>query len=150
MNLTFAVEPVASVWEEKVACAKEHWTETSMCAAGEVLNPKLERYQQYEKIGAYFEFVARQDGKFAGFCGMYLVPSMHTQDMLATEDIIYLKPEYRQGRNGIAFYKYIEEQMRAMGAKKIMVTAPPGSVACRILERLGCQHTANGYAKLLT
>lgn len=147
--LTFAIEPISSIWDEKVACARNHWSETSMGKSGEVLNPLLSRYEQYEKLGWYKEFVARHDGEFAGFCGMYLVPSMHTQEMLATEDIIYIKPEYRNGRNGLRFYQYIEDEMRRLGASKVMLTAPPDSVANRILIRMGCQHSANQYSKRL-
>lgn len=150
MSLTFSVEPLASIWEEKMKCGKDHWQGTSMCAAGEVLDAKLERYEQYEKAGWYIEIVARKGREIAGFCGMYLVPSMHTQDMLATEDVLYIKPEYRHGRNALRFYQFIEEEMVRRGAVKIMLTAPPDSVANKILLHLGCEHSANQYSKILT
>lgn len=149
-GIVFAVEPLASVWDEKIECAKAHWLETSMCLSGEILDARLERYEQYEKAGWYIEIVAREDGVLIGFCGMYLVPSMHTQDMLATEDILYIKPEYRHGRNALRFYQFVEEEMIRRGAKKIMLTAPPESVANKILLRMGCTHSANQYSKVLT
>lgn len=148
--LTFGIEPLASIWAEKIECAKAHWLETSMCADGEILDARLERYEQYEKLGWYVEIVARHEGVMAGFCGMYLVPSMHTQEMLATEDILYIKPEYRHGRNALRFYQFVEEEMIRRGAKKIMLTAPPDSVANKLLLRTGCTHSANMYAKVLT
>lgn len=148
--MIFSVEPLASIWNEKIQCAKEHWKETSMCADGEVLNASLERYEQYEKAGWYVEIVARKNGVFAGFCGMYLVPSMHTQDMLATEDILYIKPEFRNGRNALRFYQFVENEMKRRGAKKVMLTAPPSSVANKLLLRMGCKHSANQYSKILT
>lgn len=149
--LTFGIEPLAPLWDEKVRCAREHWAETSMGANGEVLNVAYARYAQYEAAGWYFEIVARAEGGVvAGFCGMYLVPSMHTQELLATEDFLYLKPEYRNGRNGTRFYEFVELEMARLGATKITLTAPPGSVACRILERLGCEVSAIQYSKGLT
>lgn len=147
--ITFAIEPLASIWDEMISCAQQHWLETSMHADGDVLDARLERYEAYERAGWYVECVARHDGEFAGFCGMYLVPSMHTQELLATEDILYIKPEYRHGRNGFRFYQYIEDEMRRLGAKKIMLTAPPESVANRILQNLGCKLTAHQYSKSL-
>lgn len=149
MSLTFAIEPLATIWDEMIECAQSHWLETSMCKGGEVLDARLERYEQYEKLGWYFEFVARHDGEFVGFCGMYLVPSMHTQETLATEDILYIKPEYRHGRNALRFYQHIENEMKRLGAKKIMLTAPPESVANKLLLHMGCEHSANQYAKRL-
>ena len=149
MSLTFAVEPLVDIWDEMMECAFAHWLETSMYKNGETLCPKLSRYQQYEKLGWYFEFVARHDGDFVGFCGMYLVPSMHTQEALATEDILYIKPEYRHGRNALRFYQFIEVEMQQRGAKKIMLTAPPESVANKLLTHMGCEHSANQYSKRL-
>lgn len=148
--MQFAVEPLASIWEEKIACGKAHWQETSMCANGEVLDAQLERYEQYEKAGWYIEIVARENGVIAGFCGMYLIPSMHTQELLATEDILYIKPEFRHGRNALRFYQFVEEEVKRRGAKKVMLTAPPESVANKILLRMGCEHSANQYSKRLT
>jgi GNAT superfamily N-acetyltransferase len=149
--LAFGVEPLALIWDEKVRCAQDHWGQTSMCRNGETLNLSYERYARYEAAGWYFEIVARDErGAVAGFCGMYLVPSMHTQETLATEDFIYLKPEYRKGRNGTRFYEFVEGEMTRLGATKITLTAPPGSVSCRILERLGCEVSAIQYSKGLT
>lgn len=148
--MDFAVEPLASIWHEKLECCRDHWAVTSMCANGEILDARLERYEQYERAGWYVEIVARENGVFAGFCGMYLVPSMHTQELLATEDILYLKPEYRRGRHALRFYQFVEEEMKRRGAKKVMLTAPPDSPANRILLRMGCEHSANQYSKRLT
>lgn len=147
--LTFSKEPIATIWDEMIECAKAHWDETSMCKDGEVLDARLERYAYYEQIGMYHEFVARDNGKFAGFCGMYITPSMHTQEMLATEDILYLKPEYRKGRNALRFYQFITEIVGKLGAKKIMITAPPNNVTNKLLNHLGYEHTANMYSKRL-
>lgn len=148
--LTFNIEPIASVWEDRMVCCHDHWQNTVMGKRGEKLNPNLDRYVQYEKANMYYEIVARDEkGNLAGFCGMYLFPSMHTQELLATEDFIYLKHEYRKGRNGYRFYQEVERIMRSLGAEKIMVTAPPETSACRILEKLGCDLSSYGYCKLL-
>ena len=149
MSLIFAVEPLGSIWEEKIKCAQEHWKETTMGQSGEILDAKFDRYEQYEKLGWYVEIVARHESVMVGFCGMYLVPSMHTQEMLATEDILYIKPEFRHGRNALRFYLFVEEEMKRRGAKKIMLTAPVDSVANKLLLRTGCEHSANMYSKML-
>lgn len=148
--ISVKIEPIDSVWDERMVYCHEHWQNTVMGKRGENLNPSLERYKQYENSGMYYELVARdENNNIAGFCGMYLFPSMHTQELLATEDFIFLKHEHRKGRNGYRFYQEVERIMKELGATKIMVTAPPGTPACRILEKLGCDLSSYGYCKLL-
>lgn len=135
MTLTFAIEPLADVWDGMIANARLHWAETAMAAAGEIFAPSFDRYAQYGAM--YTVFTARDDGKLVGHCGMYLVASMHSQKLLATEDTWYLLPEYRKGRNAIHFYRFVEAEMRRRGAEKITMTAAPYNGACRIMEYLG-------------
>jgi len=147
--ITYTLEPIASIWDECLACCQAHWLETSMYAEGQVLDLRLERYEEHEKARVFVTIVARDNGIFAGFCWMYLTPSMHTQELLATEDVLYLKPEYRRGRNGYRLYQFVIDEMRRLGAKHIMVTAPPGSASDRILATMGGTLAAHAYTKAL-
>lgn len=150
MSLAFAIESMADVWPEGRELARQHWAETEMAKAGEVFNPKFERYAQYEAMGCYVHFTVRDAGRLVGQCGMYLVPSMHTQQMLATEDTWFLLPEYRKGRNAIRFYHFVAAEMKRRGATKITMTAAPYNGACRIMEYLGYTLDCYKYSKHLT
>ncbi len=134
-DLVFSFEPLADVWDEMIVNARLHWDETEMAKAGEQFAPSFSRYAQYGD--AYTVFTARDDGRLVGHCGMYLVASMHSQKMLATEDTWYLLPEYRKGRNAIRFHQFVADEMRQRGAEKITMTAAPYNGACRIMEYLG-------------
>lgn len=148
--IEYTIEPIAGVWNEILECASDHWGDTAMGMRGEVLNPSLERYEQYEKAGVFFEIVARKDGEMIGFCGMYVMPSMHTQETVATEDIIYIKPEFRNGKNSVRFFMAVNNLMKEMGVKKISVTTPVGGKAIPILEKIGFEVEHIGYSKALT
>lgn len=128
--------------------ARLHWQETEMFAAGEEFAPSFDRYSRYGE--AYTVFTARDDGRLVGHCGMYLVASMHTQQLMATEDTWFLLPEYRKGRNAIWFYNYVEAEMRRRGATKISMTAAPYNGACRIMEYLGYGLDSYRYSKQMT
>lgn len=148
MSLMFAQEPLALVWNEMIGLAELHWAETDMAAAGEMFAPSFARYAQYGDT--YSVFTVRDGGRLVGHCGMYLVASMHSQKLLATEDTWYLLPEYRKGRNAIRFYHYVEAEMRKRGAEKITMTAAPYNGACRIMEYLGYKLDCYKYSRDLT
>lgn len=146
--IVFAREPLESVWNEMMVNARKHWDETQMAKNGETFAPSFDRYARYGD--AYIVFTVRDEGKLVGHCGMYITQSMHTQELLATEDTWYLLPEYRKGRNAINFYKHVEKEIAAMGAAKCTMTAAPYNGACRIMEYLGYTLDCYKYSKRLT
>lgn len=111
--------------------------------------PSFDRYNSYDKAGWLITFTARDQGRLVGYSLMYLVPSMHTQTMIATEDTIFLLPAYRRGRNGLRFHQFIESELQTRGAREIVVTAKPGSAACRLLEHIGFSVINHQYSKHL-
>ncbi len=76
MSLVFAIEPLATVWDELVENAWAHWQETEMHKRGEPFNPKYERYANYGS--QYIIYTARDDGVLVGNCGMYVTRSTRT------------------------------------------------------------------------
>lgn len=153
--LTFAREKLPPIWPEILRMGREHWEETEGYRHGLTFNPDAYRYFQFNELPGvgelpfYSMFTARDGGKLAGYAGMYVTRSMHTQDVMATEDTWFLLPEYRKGRNALAFYKYIEEICRANGVIEIGMTAKLENGAGRILEYLGYTHVSRQYSKFL-
>lgn len=145
--IEFDIEPLDAVWDELVKNAWEHWQETEMYKRGESFDPRYERYKSYGP--QYIVFTARDDGELVGNCGMYVMHSMHTQKLIASEDTWFLKPEYRKGRNAIKFYKFVEDDMKRRGVEKITMTAAPYNGACRIMEYLGYKLDCYRYSKAL-
>lgn len=130
--------------------ANEHWNETEGYRNGQPCCPSFERYSQYDKIGWFLMFTARDREQLVGYAGMYIVPSMHTQMTIATEDTWFLLPDYRRGRNAIQFYNYVEEECKKRDVTEINMTAKMTNQAGRILEYLGYKETARQFIKFLT
>lgn len=147
--LVFAEEFFPDAWPEFMRLAVRHWCETEMYRAGEGMNPDEERYTNFNHHGMYRFFSVRSKGRMVGYCGMYVMRSMHTQKTVATEDAWFLLPEFRKGRNAIRFYQYVERQMKDAGAQRITMSTKITNKAGRILTYLGYSHFANQYTKEL-
>jgi hypothetical protein len=116
--------------------ASQHWHETEGFRRGEVFSPSFERYIQCEKIGFFVMFTARDGEKLAGYAGMYITQSMHSQSVISVEDQWFLLPEYRRGRNALAFVKYVEAELAERGVTAIQMSAKISNGIGRILEYL--------------
>ena len=147
--MIFAVEPLKGCWAECMALAQAHWQETEGYRHGQQFKPEFDRYEKYDACGWFFVATARHDGVMVGYAGMYITPSMHTQEIIATEDTWFLLPEYRKGRNAIEFCKFVEAECRKRGAVEICMTAKLGNGAGRILEYLGYDMVSKQYSKKL-
>lgn len=147
--MNFQEERFVDAWPEFKALAEAHWHETEAYRHGQLFNPDVKRYEQYNDIGFYHLYTARVEGRLVGDVGMYVTESMHTGVRIATEDTWFLLPEYRKGRNAIRFHQFVEAEMRKHGVVEIMQTAKLGNGAGRVMEYLGYQHVANQYSKHL-
>lgn len=148
-ELVFAVEPIAQCWDEAVVLARQHWFETQQHRHDQPFKPSFERYQQCEQYGGYVQFTARVDGRLVGYGGVYIVPSMHTQDTICVEDTWYLDPEHRKGWDAIRFFRFMENACRERGVKEVTLTAPSTTRAGTIHRFLGYKEVAKVYSKRL-
>jgi len=149
LSLTFAVEPVASVWDEMSADWIANWGEEYI-SRGEIPNLSKERYAEYERVGYYLQYVARDGENLAGYIGMYITNSMHTQELIASEDIVYMKPQYRGGMGTVRFVKFYEEDLRKRGVKNVSVTVKKDSSAYRLAHKMGYELNNIQLTKRLT
>lgn len=148
MSLTFQIEPVSGVWDEMIADWIDNWGEEYV-SNGEIPNLRKDRYEEYERVGYYLQFVARDNGKLAGYMGVYLTSSMHTQELIASEDVVFMKPQYR-GIGSVRFVKYVEKYLKERGAKSITATVKQGGAADRLLNGMGYKLKAVQLSKRLT
>lgn len=150
MALTFAVESLQANWDAAWALAREHWHETEAYRHGQEFNPDRQRYAQVER-GGWFLFVAARaptlDGNpLVGYFSFYLMPSMHTQKLVASEDFFFLLPAFRKGRNAINCLKFVIEECRRRGAVELTVTAKLSNNVGRLIEYLGAKPVSTQYS----
>lgn len=148
MTLRFSVEPFRSVWQDVDRIGRQHWAETEGYHSGQVYNPDWNRYFSMDEGGWFFVGMARDDeGEMVGYVGVYTMPSMHSQAMIAMEDFFFLEEAHRKGWNAIRFLRFIENECRRRGCVEIGFTDKRGKGA--ILERTGYRKVASQFCKTL-
>lgn len=147
--MIFSIEKIADIWDELQTNYEKHWHETEEYRHGQELNMDKTRYLQYEDMGLYFMFTARDNGKLAGNLGIYVMPSMHTQKLVASEDTLFMLPEYRANGNAYKFCKYVEKDMEKRKVVEIVMTVKTVNKAWKFSERLGFKRIAYQYSKHL-
>lgn len=151
--MIFALEPLKDCWDAIYAkpdgLAYQHWMETQQYRHDQPYAPSFDRYNQYAIAGWFLQFTVRDEGRLVGYAGVYMVPSMHTQQMVSMEDTWYLAPAYRKGWNAIKFYRYMENVCRDLGAVEATLTLPVSKDLGPILERLDYQKISEQYSKNL-
>ena len=105
-------ERVASCWDEIDALARMHHAGTSSYRRHEPYNPDKQRYFINNNNGFFHLMTARDEGKLVGYFGLYIMPSMHSQLLTATEDTFFIHPDYRQGRLAIRMLRAVEQLCR--------------------------------------
>ena len=144
MTLTFQVEPLTDAWPELVEMHQQHWREIE--AHRGPFAPELERYLVHERLGGFVLFTARDDGRLVGSLGVFLIPSRHTQRLIASEDYLYLRPEYRRGWNAAKLIATAEQYCWNRGAEEIEVMATGDRVGA-LLRALDYEPSAVQYSK---
>jgi len=145
--ITYQEESLEDMWDDLMVNARLHWEETEGYRHDQPLNPDKARFLQYEKLGLYHSYSARDDGELIGNVTMYVSPSMHTQLLIATEDTMFIKKEYRGKRVYYKLFTMVEEEMKKLGVSEIMLTSKVSNPAGRLIERMGYNLVANEYSK---
>lgn len=148
MRVDYAIEPLSRCWQECLVLAQEHWQETERYRHGQSFNPNTPLYFEYEARGQFIMGTARDMGQLVGFAGMYVVPSAHTQQLIATEDTVFILPSHRKGRVGLAFVKFLERACEQRGVVEILWSPKLANpAASRILDYLGYSMIGSIYSK---
>lgn len=148
--ITFQEESIEQVWNEAMELAYEHWKGTKGFRRHEPFNPSFDRYNACNKQGFFHSFTAREGHRLIGYFGIYITPSMHSQELMATEDTFFIHPDYRDGFNAIRFIKHVERELASRGVKELLFSCETdNTVANRLLTFLKYEPVIQQYRKQL-
>lgn len=90
-----ACERFESCLGELHALHEAHWHETEGYRHGLALRPNYAAMVAFERAGQMLQVTVRHEAKLVGSIRMYVTRSFHTDDMLASEDSLFLLPAHR-------------------------------------------------------
>lgn len=106
-------------------------------------------YMMSEAQGVLHVLTVRDGKDLVGYCFLFISKSLQTSVTTSATDIVYLKPEYREGWTGFKIYKAAKELSRRLGAKKLYLGEHGADTYERLFSRLGAKKVETLYAVLL-
>lgn len=142
MNYTFAIESFADTYGEMQPLYRTHYAEMEKRLAGEGINispynPDVAAYTRAQEDGRLTLFIVRTAaGEPIGYSSIYISRDMHNQDLIATEDTVFVRADHRKGV-GRMLVKAILAYLRNRGCKRAFITATTDPRAVTLWRRLG-------------
>ena len=91
---------------------------------------------------------ARDDGKLVGYFISFIVPNLHYQHIkTASNDILFLDPEYRKTLVGYGMIKFAVQKLSEMDIDIISIHEKLEHSLAPIMKRLGFEHKENTHMK---
>jgi GNAT superfamily N-acetyltransferase len=145
--ITFAREVAQQVLDDGLALFIRH-NDEQIHDPDSPLDIDRDRYLLADNMGILRAFACRDNGVLVGYACFCLNFSLrHKTRYEATEDSLYLAPEYRGSTIGVRFLKFIEAELVRDGVDLIRQHTHPGTALDRILPKMGYTHTHNEYEK---
>ena len=150
MALEFKQEFINDVKPEIVNLINLHWEEIALNKDVIKLNPDWKSYYNLEDNNKLKIFTARYDNVLIGYFIVIIHVNLHYKDHLfASNDILYLHPDYRKGFAGIKLIKYAEKCIKEDGISVMTINVKEHKSFGVILERLDYTPEETVYSKPL-
>lgn len=147
MSLAFAQEPFTnSLLESMVPLIVNHHREITIHK--QTLEPNFAMYDVMQKNGTLRVYTARMEGELVGYSIFIVHPHQHFKNCLqASEDLLYLSDECRQGLIGYNFIKFCDGMLDKDGVNLIYHKVTTSKDFSPLLDRLGYVPVETVYAR---
>ena len=147
MTIQYRITNAKECFDDVFKLLKDHYDEVETIKDFQ-LNPDYHVYFEADKKKLVKVILCEDDNKLVGYIVFFVGPNLHYKDcLLATEDIYYLKPEYRKGRIGIKMFKFAEEYLKSIGINMIRYSTKTHLDNSRLFEYLGCSFIEKVFIK---
>ena len=112
--------------------------------------PDYDAYKRCAEAGMLRCITCRADGELIGYIIFLISPHLHYKSCItATEDIYFVKKEYRKGRIGIRLFQYAEKVLKERGVQRIVMHTKVHLDNSKLFEYLGYKWTDKVFTKML-
>ena len=150
MMITYAVEDISLVRDEMEPLSILHWAEL----AGDIdeipLDFDWELYTNLQALGKIMFTTVRDDGQLVGYHCALVSNHMHYKTTLhGIVDFLWIHPKFRRGFIGINLLKFVEDELRKRGVRKVIMSSKNKLDTSALLQRLGYNYTERIFTKVL-
>jgi hypothetical protein len=149
MSIEYKIREPKECFDEISQMFQKHYEELSVTKQFN-LNPDFITYWEADKRKILKVVTCENNNEIIGYIVYFIGLNLHYKDcLLATEDIYYLKPEYRKGSTGIKMFKFAEKYLKSIGVNMIKYSTKVHLDNSRLFEFLGCEFTEKVFLKKL-
>jgi len=142
LTYCIALERFDLNYDEMEPIYRQHYAEMNARLEADGLptspfNPRLDQYFQAARDGWLLNIIARTDeGEAVGYCNVYITNDMHSGEVIAQEDAIYVLPEHRNGL-GKKMVRFVLAHLEASGVTLAYVEPVTDLRVAKIWQRMG-------------
>jgi hypothetical protein len=110
--------------------------------------PNYAQYVKMQEIGIFFVLTCRRDKELIGYIVFSIYPNIRFQSCLvAKEDLYYIKPEDRRGRNGYKLFTESEKLLKQRGVNQIILSTKVYQDHSKLFEHFGYEFYEKHFSK---
>lgn len=146
---TIQAERFREVLPELDALHAAHWAETERHRISVPMNPDTDYMADREHAGGLIQFTARDDaGRLVGNMRVYISRDMHAQQLVCTEDTLYLLPEHRGGFLAVRLWQFVEKAVVSLGVREVRFSSKLANKAHRLATYLKYRPVGTEFVKV--
>jgi hypothetical protein len=146
----YSKERLLDCKEELIPLLKEHYKEIAAYQEKINLAPDWEKYKQLDDSGILNIFTMRDNDVLVGYYICMVLPNLHySEDLYSVNDIVLIKPAYRNKMNGVELFLYVEEEMIKQGVSVMTMHMKTSLPFDKLCEGLGWDYMERLYTKCL-
>lgn len=129
---------------------RAHFEEIAVHRDVTPLNPNWGHYYAVEKIDRLIVVAAENGPELIGYNVYFVSPMLHNMsNLIAHNDIIYIKPEYRHGSLALRMIRMGEAQAKRLGASIVSMHVKTGHDFSGLLRHVGYAEVDTTYFKVV-
>ena len=150
MTIRYQQEFLETCLDELKDLITFHWEEIALNKDHIKLNPDWDRYLELESLGILKVFTARLDSKLIGYFVVFVSKHIHYKDHLfASNDVLFLKQEYRKCMTGVNLIKFAESCLKEDGVSVLTINTKVHKPFDVIMDKMGFDLVERVYSKYL-
>ena len=130
-----------NIKDEMLEMLEQHFIEVSPFNGIEKFDPEVKYYDELEESGTLKLFTVYADDKLVGYNAYSLFRHPHVNVLFASQDVIYIKPEFRKHGLGSKLIEFSDIMLKQYGAKYVINTVNSVHDYSSVFEK-------HGYKKL--